>query len=188
MNNATNYFVISDTHFRHENISKYTGRPFKTVEEMDASLIKKWNTVVRQQDLIIIGGDLVFTKGSSEEIKKIIKQLNGRKILVRGNHCRKSYSFWLNAGIDFVCERFSWELNGKKLLFIHSPHEITFQDYKSYNYILHGHIHQKGNFISWKNKCCLINICVEKTNYSPINLITLLNKLQQGYYNNRKEM
>lgn len=39
-------FVTSDTHFSHARISELANRPFSTVEEMDAELIRRWNEAV----------------------------------------------------------------------------------------------------------------------------------------------
>ena len=63
------YFVISDTHFGHENIIQYCNRPFKNVEEMDSALIKNWNETVSNKDVVIRLGDFAFcSKERAEEI------------------------------------------------------------------------------------------------------------------------
>ena len=51
-------FYISDTHFSHANCLAFDNRPFKTVEEMDAEMIRRWNAVVNNVDLVYILGDL----------------------------------------------------------------------------------------------------------------------------------
>lgn len=187
MRPTINIYVIADNHFNHWNINRYCSRGFKDLKDMNSTMIKRWNKIVRPEDLVIHLGDLVFTKGSSEEIKKVINSLNGRKILIKGNHDRKSYSYYLTNGIDFVCERMIWEFNKKKVLFIHSPHEITYNDYRTCKYIIHGHSHNKGLFIHKRKQCRIVNVSVENINYTPMSLITLLNKLQQGYYDGKTQ-
>jgi calcineurin-like phosphoesterase family protein len=51
-----NLFVISDSHFGHANILKFTGldskpmRVFDDVNHMNEHMIQRWNEVVRPQD------------------------------------------------------------------------------------------------------------------------------------------
>ena len=68
-----NTFFTSDTHFGHANIIKYNSRPFRHVDEMDDELIRLWNGVVGDDDIIYHLGD--FTLGSNAS--KYFCRLNG---------------------------------------------------------------------------------------------------------------
>lgn len=43
-------FYISDMHFGHKNVIKFDNRPFNDVDEMDAELIRLWNSKVSAGD------------------------------------------------------------------------------------------------------------------------------------------
>lgn len=77
-------WVISDTHWNHKNILEYTGRPYKSLEEMNEALIRLWQTNVQPDDYIIHCGD--FFMGRKEDAEPILKRLPGVKVLVWGNH------------------------------------------------------------------------------------------------------
>ncbi len=76
-------FFTSDTHFNHTNILQYCNRPFKTVDQMNETIITNWNNVVGPDDVIFHLGD--FCLGGAEEWNKILDRLNGRIYLVLGN-------------------------------------------------------------------------------------------------------
>lgn len=85
----SNRFIISDTHFGHENSwAKFKNadgsplRPFTSTEEMDEEMIARWNAKVTDKDTVYHLGDVVIAKRHLEKVKR----LNGRKILIRGNH------------------------------------------------------------------------------------------------------
>jgi calcineurin-like phosphoesterase family protein len=77
-------FFIGDPHFGHYNILRYDNRPFASVAEMDAELIRRWNEVVADEDMVFILGDISWY--DDEKTAAILKQLNGRIVLVAGNH------------------------------------------------------------------------------------------------------
>jgi calcineurin-like phosphoesterase family protein len=181
-----NIFVISDPHIGHDNIIRFCNRPFANVEEQDIKITGLWNATIRPQDLVIILGDFVWTKGSSELIKEAIKKLNGRKILVRGNHDKKGNVWYLENGVDFICDRFVWDYNGKRILFVHNPDHITPDDLCRYAFILHGHCHNNVPFMRRSGPVLLVNLSVENINYRPMALIPLLNRLSQGYYEEKR--
>ena len=76
-------YYISDIHFGHYNIIRMDGRPFENTEEMDKTIIKNWNNRVTDEDEVYIVGDVGF-KGNPPQ--DYLKQLNGKKILIIGNH------------------------------------------------------------------------------------------------------
>lgn len=80
-------FFISDLHFGHENVIRFDNRPFETVEEMDAELIRRWNAKVAPGDLVYVLGDMVW-KNTNNRAYGLIKSLNGQIILIKGNHDR----------------------------------------------------------------------------------------------------
>lgn len=69
-------YFTSDTHFGHRNIIRYCGRPFNSSDHMDAELIRRWNEVVGDDDVIYHLGD--FTLAGHAFARRILAQLKGR--------------------------------------------------------------------------------------------------------------
>jgi len=91
-------YVTSDHHFGHENIIKYEDRPFHSMGEMNAAMIEYWNRSVTNDDIVIHLGDFSLMK--PDMTVELVRQLNGKIILINGNHDRRTRSFWENrAGI-----------------------------------------------------------------------------------------
>jgi len=149
-------FLIADIHFGHEAIIKYENRPFKNVEEMDENIIKNWNNVVGKHDMIFILGDISFHK--SDKTLEIVKRLQGRKILILGNHDTKSVGHYLLMGFEQVSK---WPIIVDDFyIFSHAP--VYLSEAMPYANI-HGHLHSKrmsGNYV---------NVGVECINYTPVN-------------------
>lgn len=74
-------FFTADTHFNHTNIIKYCKRPFDTIEEMNETIVERWNAVVSKGDLVYHLGDFSWRDGVH-----FIRQLHGNIILIKGNH------------------------------------------------------------------------------------------------------
>ncbi len=81
----TTWFT-SDTHFGHENIIKYCDRPFGSVDEMNKTIIRNWNSYVAPEDIVYHLGDVAL--GQITDSLNCVSALNGHKILVLGNHDR----------------------------------------------------------------------------------------------------
>ena len=93
-------YVYADPHFSHANIIKYEARPFADVEEMNNTIIKNHNNVITEKDKVFILGD--FALANKDKTIDLISQLKGYKILIIGNHDRRSLQFWRNAGFNEV--------------------------------------------------------------------------------------
>lgn len=76
-------FLTSDPHFWHANVIKYCNRPYATSEEMNEALIANWNATVKPTDVVIVNGDFAM---AARAVEQIVPRLNGRKILILGNH------------------------------------------------------------------------------------------------------
>jgi calcineurin-like phosphoesterase family protein len=77
-------FFASDIHFFHKNVIKHDNRPFESVEEMNETIIRNWNSVVGEDDIVIYPGDMSF--GDAQQTKDIVHRLNGIIYFILGNH------------------------------------------------------------------------------------------------------
>ena len=77
-------FYIADWHYNHANILAYDNRPFKTVEEMNTALVERWNSVVTPTDTVYVLGDMFW--GGEAKAVSVLDSLNGKKVLIVGNH------------------------------------------------------------------------------------------------------
>lgn len=82
-------FLISDHHFRHANMYRFTDstgarvRPWaETADEADEMMIDAWNRTVGPRDTVYHLGDVAIARTGVA----LLGRLNGRIILVRGNH------------------------------------------------------------------------------------------------------
>ena len=79
-------FYIADMHYDHKNVLAFDNRPFKTIDDMNAALVERWNAVVHPGDIVYVLGDM-FWCGEQKSIP-ILESLNGTKFLIKGEHYR----------------------------------------------------------------------------------------------------
>lgn len=140
-------YYISDLHFFHESLNTQMDcRGFKDAVQMNAYMIKQWNSRVRPRDEVVILGD--FSVGKAEQTNEILNQLNGRLYMIKGNHDR-----YLKES-EFNKERFVWikpyaEMhdNRRKVVLSHYPIFCYNGQYRRnkkgepLTYMLYGHVH-----------------------------------------------
>jgi calcineurin-like phosphoesterase family protein len=167
-------WIISDTHFNHNNIISYCGRPFANAEIMNECLLDNWNSVIKPQDKVYHLGDVYMGGGfPREETVRLLKSLNGHKRLILGNHDNGKDQILQSCFEKIDMWRMFPEFG---LLLTHVPvHESSLYRGKTGNeenpeklLNIHGHTHNKGA-PSVDHKC----VCVELTNYYPVNIETL---------------
>lgn len=175
--NYKKVWVTSDNHFGHKNILSYENRVEKlkvsTVEEHDKELVRRWNSIVGKDDLIIVLGDFSF-KGA-KETNELLKQLNGDKVLVRGNHDiflddKKFDKSLFKAVYDYKEIKYK----GQEIALMHYP----IQDFKHQNMeenpavLLFGHIHTFRVEIPKHS----FNVGVDVNNYYPVDIVEAIAK------------
>ena len=154
------YFFISDTHF---GINKDRQKEFKlnSPEQTIHEYIKRWNSVVGKNDIVYHLGDF----GNYT----YIKQLNGKIILICGNHEEKDMagdfeSFrkkLINLGfVDVIKDGLvlNKKILGREVYLTHKP-ENTRDDM----FNLFGHVHSLKPLM--KNG---FNVCLEYHGYKPL--------------------
>ena len=161
-------YVTSDLHFGHKNIIQYENRPFKDVEEMDTKLIENWNNIVTNEDTVYVLGDFSWYRG--EKTNEILKQLNGMKILIKGNHDKNfldDKKFDRSLFVE-ICDYKVIKENGVHYVLFHYP--IAEFDGKGKGYIhLYGHIHSMNLLLEGRLEHSY-NVGVDRNDYKPMRL------------------
>ena len=159
-------WLISDTHFGHANILKFTNnegeriRPhWNSTKEMAEHIFDKWNETVKPGDKVYHLGDVAFGNMGLKDMLQMSK-LPGKKRLVRGNHDHYDDKHYHDAG--FVNIHGVRQINGVWLT--HVPmHPQTLEGKALGN--VHGHLH--ANLVGHPK---WVNVSVEAINYTPVPL------------------
>jgi calcineurin-like phosphoesterase family protein len=156
-----NIFTTSDHHFKQQSICEFTNydgskvRPWTDVDEMDEALIDNWNKVVKPFDKVYHLGDLAIKKTD------LIERLNGKKVLIRGNHDIFDLKYY---------SKYFYDIRGCHVLdgciLTHIP--IHPDCMARFGCNVHGHLHNnqimKNNIIDPNYYC----VSVERHNFTPI--------------------
>ena len=189
-------FYIADCHFYHEALNtKMDKRGFASAEQMNEYMIQRWNEKVRNCDETVILGDFSF--GDAMQTNSLLKQLNGKKYLIEGNHDRylKYRRFDKNL-FEWIEPYKEIHDNGRKVILSHYPIMCYNGQYRlnekgePKTYMLYGHVHdtrdellidrfiritKQTSFLDFEGKektipCCMINCFCVFSDYAPLTL------------------
>lgn len=175
---SKNIFFISDMHFGHEAMCTFINwdgtrmRPFNSFEEADETMVRNWNNMVSENDIVYILGDVSYAT-RKEYADSILVRLKGQKKLIAGNHDLWSTQWYLKY---FKYVRGCSHLDNFYLS--HTPiHDGSKGRFKLN---IHGHIHgqqvmrpseidMKGRILSYEPDPFYFNVSVDyKHRYKPI--------------------
>jgi calcineurin-like phosphoesterase family protein len=196
-------FYTSDPHYGHQNIIRYSSRPFESVEEMNQGLVDRWNAVVSDQDEVWVLGDVAM--GKVEENLEYIRYLNGTKFLVPGNHDKcwsghkkntQGKGVYQEVGFTVLDEDIHTTLGGFSVEICHFPFTqlsggnadavdsqgvpydekfAKFRPVSQGQWLVCGHIHER-----WRQRGREINVGVDAWGGVPVREDVLIDLMRAG--------
>lgn len=149
-------YFTSDTHLDHKNIIKYCDRPFKNINEMNETIVENWNKIVHPTDTVYHLGDFSF----GESIREFVERLNGKIILIKGNH--DPFNIKRMNVFDKVFDILEIKLNGISITLCHYAMRVWNKSHFN-SWHLYGHSHSK---LPSQGKSH--DVGVDNNNFTPI--------------------
>ena len=166
-------FFTADQHFGHFNIMRLSKRPFASLDEMNETMIARWNDKVRDEDTVYILGDLFFRAAT---VEPALQRLKGRKHLVLGNHDHTWTSKVRLAdhfeSVQNICEI---KIGDKPATLCHYP-MLSYPQARR-GYMIYGHIHNNTGDDYWPlimRRGRMLNAGVDVNNFAPVTFDELL--------------
>lgn len=136
-------YITSDLHFGHANMMKFNPatRQYRDADHMNAMMIQEWNATVGVDDLTYILGDFAFLR--ADKATAVARSLNGRKILIEGNHDLKLLNDkTFRDCFEEVHVYHEINVDGNKVCMFHYPIHEWNQCHRGAVHF-HGHVHGK---------------------------------------------
>ena len=166
-------WFISDTHFFHANMLKFTNadgsrvRPFNSLDEQHEIMVDRWNKLVKDNDYVYHLGDVTFQY--HKPFNELMHRLKGHKRLIVGNHDK----IW-NRALQMTFEKVDLWKGFKEGNFtaVHIPLEL--KRLRDGAFCVHGHTHATKEADPH-----YINVCVETRDYAPVHMDTILEEIRK---------
>lgn len=170
-------YLTSDWHFCHDRDFIYKPRGFASVQEMNEAIVKRFNEVVREDDICYVLGDLMLNDDA--EGMRLLAQLNGRLRIIRGNHDTSArLGLYLTLPNVESIENAAYLQHGKYNFYLsHYPTLTTnFEDDKKlWQRVLnlHGHTHSPVPLQEMR-----YNVAVDAHNCYPVNIEEIIKAMK----------
>ena len=173
-------WFTSDLHFGHDREFIWGPRGFKSVEEMNDTILKRWWKTVESSDDVYILGDLML--GDPTNIQ-LVNSLKGNIHIVRGNHDTDArmelYKQCWN--VIEVTEGQYLKVNGQNFYLCHYPTNTSnlekSDNLKEHIINLYGHTHQKTNF--YQGIPYMYHVGLDSHSCIPVSLEQVLADIKQ---------
>lgn len=163
---------------------------------MNNQMINRWNSKVKENDIVYCLGDFVWGFEKNKYIlKQITSKLKGRKFLIKGNHDHFKNIDYFEAGFEWVGDIYkqNFVLNNENYYFVLCHYAMKFWDrshYGSYHLFGHEHFKREINFDLYKKlqlstRC--FNVCSDGNNYYPYSLEQIILQLKNNPINFNNE-
>ena len=159
-------FVTSDHHFREW--THFGGLLCESSKEQEEEHIALWNSVVGKNDLVLYVGD--YSDGIVKDLDDLYRKLNGRIVLIKGNHDVLDDSIYRMAFADVVDRMYIDEL---KLLLVHDPETATLRPGER---MIYGHYH-RGMVEPPPTTCDSVCVCAKWHGWKPITLAEAIRQM-----------
>lgn len=170
-------WFTSDQHFGHKNIISYCNRPFSSGEEMDATMIFNFNSIVSEGDIVYHLGDFAF-----KDAPPYLQQLKGIHHLILGNHDYKRLPSIKRAGFSSIQDVLYLRENGLRIFLSHYPH-------RAWRNSLHGAFHLFGHCHgNMPNYYRSMDVGVDANKFFPLSLDDIIERLGSLPFRNHHEL
>ena len=165
-----NTWIVSDTHFKHQNIVRLANRPVNH----DALMEKNWRNVVAVPDPVLHLGDvgIWYNKTAMAEAEEIVSSLPGDKYLIMGNHDEKLGREYFEKQGFTILDPFTQVIEGRRIRFTHAPETEDWD----WDINIHGHIHINGYPGNADPTRDYRNVSIESTDFTPVRLSDIIYK------------
>ncbi len=163
-------YLSSDLHFNHSREFVYKPRGFDSVEDMNIAIVNNFNSIVTPEDDLYLLGDLMLGQDMEAGLE-LVRQLNGRIHIVRGNH--DSDRRWeayrelpnvieMAAAIYLHYRKYHFYLSHFPTL----TGNLEKESLKQMTCNLFGHTHSKEHF--FEDRPYMYNVAVDAHNCTPV--------------------
>ncbi|SCW52348.1 Calcineurin-like phosphoesterase superfamily protein [Ruminococcaceae bacterium YRB3002] len=158
-------YFTSDLHLGHRTVLKHR-TDFATIDDMNEAFIRDINDTVTGKDTLYILGDLSY-RISPEDANDMIRQMNGRKILIRGNH-DPEYDPSL---FEEIADYLEFKYDHRIYIMMHYP-LVCWKQMRHGSVQLHGHIHSSPKYNEHNHGLGRLqyDVGVDANNYRPVSI------------------
>lgn len=178
-------FITSDTHFCHDKPFVWEPRGLTSAEEMNETIIERWNSVVKPNDMIFHLGDTMLLDNNKGI--ECLKRLNGQICLIYGNHDTNNRIELIHKELPSIITLGYAHLFKYKKINIYLSHYPTLTsnmgDTGLWHRVisLHGHTHQKANFL-YPDNPFIYHVGVDSHNCYPVNIEEVIADIKNRYF------